>query len=125
MNNRFHVKLTSGPRGKKMVAFCLGEIFGQAAAPPQWQQAQEDEAGGFFGGKISGFYGSFWGESLGFKKEFSNIPLEHTPDPEARLYLFGIPESFEDAWGMVVGYLEVLLERPFQSGSSPNTWEIS
>ena len=111
---------------KKLLAFCLGEIFGEAAAPPQWQQAQEDEAGGFFwgdgGGKVSGFYGSFLG---GYRWESRAYPWNIPPYSEARLYLLGIPESFEDAWGMVVGYLEVLLERPFQSGSSPNTWEIS
>ena len=42
------------------------------------------------------------------------IPLEHTPHPEQRLYEYeGIPFiwGFGDAWGMLQGYVGVLLER--------------
>jgi len=39
-------------------------------------------------------------ERLGFVSEFSNIPLEHTPDPEPTVYE-GIPFiwGFGEAWG--------------------------
>ena len=42
---------------------------------------------------------------------FANIPLEHTPDPEPTGYE-GIPFiwRFGEAWGMLHGYVGVLLE---------------
>ena len=45
--------------------------------------------------------------------EFSNIPLEHTPDPQPTVYE-GVPFicGFGDAWGMLQGYVGVLLESP-------------
>ena len=44
-------------------------------------------------------------------QEFSNIPLEHTPDPEPTVYE-GIPFiwGFGEAWGMLQGYVGVLLD---------------
>ena len=44
-------------------------------------------------------------------KEFSNIPLEHTPDLQPSVYE-GIPFvwGFGDALGMLQGYVGVLLE---------------
>ena len=44
-------------------------------------------------------------------QEFANIPLEHTPDPEPTVYE-GIPFiwRFGEAWGMLQGYVGVLLE---------------
>ena len=44
-------------------------------------------------------------------QEFSNIPLEHTPDPqptvyEGILFIWG----FGDAWGMLQGYVGVPLD---------------
>ena len=44
--------------------------------------------------------------------EFSNIPLEHIPNPEPALDE-GIPFIwwFGDAWGMLQGYVGVLLEK--------------
>ena len=44
-------------------------------------------------------------------QEFSNKPLEHTPDPEPTVYE-GIPFiwGFGEAWGMLQGYVGVLLE---------------
>ena len=44
-------------------------------------------------------------------QEFSNIPLEHTPDLQPPVYE-GIPFvwGFGDAWGMLQGYVGVLLE---------------
>ena len=43
--------------------------------------------------------------------EFANITLEHTPDPEPTVYE-GIPFiwGFGEAWGMLQGYVGVLLE---------------
>ena len=43
--------------------------------------------------------------------EFSNIPLEHTPDPqptvyEGILFIWG----FIDSWGMLQGYVGVFLD---------------
>ena len=53
-------------------------------------------------------------------KDFSNIPLEHTPDPESTVYE-GIPFilGFADAWGMLQGYVGVLLENSY--GEHTNT----
>ena len=44
-------------------------------------------------------------------QEFSNIPLEHTPDPQPTVYE-GIPFiwGFGDVWGMLQGYVEVFLD---------------
>ncbi len=49
-------------------------------------------------------------------QEFSNIPLEHTPDPQPTVYE-GIPFIWGvgDAWGMLQVYVGVLLEANFQS----------
>ena len=51
-------------------------------------------------------------------KKFSNIPLEHTPDSQPTLYE-GIPSiwGFGDSWGMLQGYVGVLLEWMFGWGS--------
>ena len=44
-------------------------------------------------------------------QEFSKIPLEHTPDAQPTFYE-GILSiwGFGDAWGMLQGYVGVLLE---------------
>ena len=44
-------------------------------------------------------------------QEFANIPLEQTPGPEPTVYE-GIPFiwGFGEAWGMLQGYVGVLLE---------------
>ena len=44
-------------------------------------------------------------------QEFSNIPLEHTPDAQPTFYE-GILSiwGFGDAWGMLQGYVRVLLD---------------
>ena len=44
-------------------------------------------------------------------QEFANIPLEHTPGPEPTVYE-GIPFiwGFGEAWGMLQGYVGVLLD---------------
>ena len=48
---------------------------------------------------------------LGGFPEFSNIPLEHTPDPQPTVYE-GIPFiwGFRDSWGMLQGYVGIFLE---------------
>ncbi len=44
-------------------------------------------------------------------QEFSNIPLEHTPDHQPTVYeAFLFIWGFRDAWGMLQGYVGVLLE---------------
>ena len=47
-------------------------------------------------------------------EEFSNIPLEHTPDPQPTVYE-GIPFiwGFRDSWGMLQGYVGIFLEMSF------------
>ena len=49
--------------------------------------------------------------TIAYLQEFSNIPLEHTPDPEPTVYE-GIPFiwGFGEAWGMLQGYVGVLLD---------------
>ena len=49
-------------------------------------------------------------------QEFSNIPLEHTPDPEPTVYE-GIPSiwGFGEAWGMLQGYVGGLLDNYISS----------
>ena len=44
-------------------------------------------------------------------QKISNIPLEHTPNPEPTVYE-GIPFiwGFGEAWGMLQGYVGVLLD---------------
>ena len=50
----------------------------------------------------------FWGDTF---SEFSNIPLEHTPDPEPTVYE-EIPFiwGFGEAWAMLQLYVGVLLD---------------
>ena len=50
-------------------------------------------------------------------QEFSNIPLEHTPDPQPTVYE-GIPFiwGFRDSWGMLQGYVGVFLECRIDEG---------
>jgi len=51
-------------------------------------------------------------------QEFSNILLEHTPDPQPTVYE-GIPFSwgFRDSWGMLRGYVGVFLDRGEKGGT--------
>ena len=46
-----------------------------------------------------------------YSRHFSNMPLEHTPDPEPTVYE-GIVSfwGFRDAWGTLQGYVGVLLD---------------
>ena len=51
-------------------------------------------------------------------------PLEHTPDPEPTVYE-GIPFiwGFGEAWGILQGYVGVLLEPSQKLTASGNTWK--
>ena len=62
-------------------------------------------------GQTTRTWQSFRFQSYRWFQEFSTIPLEHTPDPqptvyEGSLFIWG----FGDAWGMLQGYVGVVLE---------------
>ena len=49
---------------------------------------------------------------IGKVEELSNIPLEHTPDPQPGVYEgISFIWGFGDSWGMLQGYVGILLDK--------------